>query len=483
MLAAPTEKHPGVETLHAFAAGEVLEGPVRTAIEAHVERCAACRAQLSRVDALRDVFASMSPEPLDDLRWARMARRVQAELRAPRVLRTAGRGDSPRDWLRWWAPAAVVAATAAAAVVVVMSWPKGATMPEATGPLTIALEPGADAHVDVPAAVLAADESTPRLLRVDGLPIDLTLASGLTLRLGPQAEVRLLESSLGRVALELERGAVEVWSPEGSDAPEVELRAPDLLATSRGASRFTVSLVGDQPAALEVERGEVRVARALPAPALVARSPEPGPSSDSRPTPRAPAPRGLRAGERSSSVPVVAAGPVAEELSDPWEATLRSYEAGELETAVDRARAVLAAAPDADRARQAWSLVCDAQLALDRPAEAAAACEALLGLTTGDEARVIHFRVATLYRARLQDCVRATAHYDRMVVVGSTALMDQDALLGRAECALASNDLAGAERDLGFLKGQRQARPAAYSALVERLRSARAARDKAIGKP
>jgi hypothetical protein len=70
-----------------------------------------------------------------------------------------------------------------------------------------------------------------------------------------------------------------------------------------------------------------------------------------------------------------------------------------------------------------------------------------------------------------------------MVVVGSTALMDQDALLGRAECALASNDLAGAERDLGFLKGQRQARPAAYSALVERLRSARAARDKAIGKP
>lgn len=474
MLAAPTEKHPGVETLHAYAAGEVLEGPVRTAIEAHVQRCPTCQAQLARVDALRDVFASMAPEPLDDLRWARMARRVQAELRVP--------VSAPRrDWLRWWAPAAVVAATVAAAVLVVMSWPKGASMPEVTGPLTIALEPGADAHVDVPAAVVATDDPLPRVLRVDAVPIDLTLASGLTVRLGPQAEVRLLESSLARVALELERGAVEVWSAEGTAAPEVELRAPDLLATSRGASRFSVSLVADQPAALEVERGEVRVARASGAV-------PPGASSPAAPSAVSPArtvgarPGGQRLATRASAAPV-ASTPAVEVAQDPWEATLRAYEAGELDAALTHARAVLAAGPDADRARQAWSLVCDAQLALDRPAEAASACEALLGLTSGDEARTIHFRVATLYRARLQDCARATAHYDRMVVVGSTALMDQDALLGRAECALASGDLAGAERDLGFLKGQRQARPAAYSALVERLRSARAARDKAIGKP
>lgn len=473
------EKHPGVETLHAFAAGEVPEGPVRAAIAGHVTRCERCAGELARVGAMRELFASMSPDPLDDLSWARLARRVQAELRAPS---TAGASRFPwvfgagsrlgaHDWTRWWAPVAVVAATGLATALVITSWPRGAAVPPVAPPPGDRVHASAprDARVDVPASALddeilsseaPVDEAGAALVRGASTPVNLTLESGLRVRLGPEAEVRFVESGLDRVKLELERGEVEVWSADDRRGPDVELRAPDLLATAKGSARFRVARLTDAPTALQIERGEVKVARASSGSAS---SPAASPSSAPKARPaRAVAPAPARAPSASPSI-----------ASDPWEAVLSAYESGQLDEAVTRAQALLEVPHDDDQSRRVWRLVCDAQLALDRPRAAAAACESLLPLISGDEARVVHFRVATIYRARLGDCPRATSHYDKMVVVGSTALIDQDALLGRAECALMAHDLDGAARDLGFLRGQALARPAAYNVLTERLRLAR----------
>ncbi len=500
------EKHPGEETLHAYAAGEVPDGPVRAAIAGHVAQCGSCAEALARVGAMRELFSSMAPDPLDDLRWARLARRVQAELRSPG--RAAGEGlrgwswlsGLSGDWTRWWAPVAVIAATGLATVLVVNAWPRGAVAPAAAPAVTsvassgsAARSPGssmADARVDLAASAREDDvlpAGAPAVLHGASTPVRFTLESGLQVQLGPAAEVRFVESSLDRVKLELERGEVEVWSADDRFGPDVELRAPDLLATSKGSTRFRVARLAGAPTALQIERGEVRVARAE----LSSPAPSPSPVRVAGASPSDAAERGAdrpaeREGARDADTrargpvptPVRGAARASAAPADPWAAVLSAYEAGRLEEAVTRAQALLEGPHDDDQSRRVWRLVCDAQLALDRPRAAAAACESLLPLISGDEARVVHFRVATIHRARLGDCPRATAHYDQMVVVGSTALIDQDALLGRAECALMAGDLDGAARDLGFLRGQALARPAAYDVLSERLGRARDAHRK-----
>lgn len=441
-----------IETLHAYAAGEVPEA-ASTAIKAHVESCSTCAEGLGRVRAMRALMGQMAPAPIDDLSWARLGRRIQAELRTPPSVR-------PQLELgRWIAPFVVIAGTALATAVVVMAWPGTPSETRVVPMNELVVGPPRPALLPVDPEVAPSEASEPSpsplydldlegsRLVASGEAFDVDLRGGLKLRLAPRSEVRVLSSTPEKVVLQVMRGKLDVAQVD-VQGPHVELRAPGLKATARGA-RFTVALVANAPAVLQVQAGDVHVARAD------------APRAATSPIP--------------SSAAVVAASPSPAVPEQPWMAAQRAWHEGRYESALKTARAIVdAGTGGAETQRSALGMVCDAEVALDHVESAILACEAHLTHVDGHEARLIRFRLAQIYRTRMNNCARAIQYYDRMVVVGSAAAIDRDALLGRAECALSLGDLDVAARDLGFLSKQSSARLDAYGVLVERLRAARA---------
>jgi hypothetical protein len=100
------------------------------------------------------------------------------------------------------------------------------------------------------------------------------------------------------------------------------------------------------------------------------------------------------------------------------------------------------------------------------------ACQRWLSVEpSAARAREIHRRLAHLYADRLGRCGDALDHFGALIVFGRASLLDEDALLGRARCALELGDLDLAALDLSVLEGQgnRVARRAEASALRRRL--------------
>ncbi|MFO0725567.1 MAG: FecR domain-containing protein [Myxococcota bacterium] len=425
------------------------------------------------MEAVLQGFRSMEPPPLDDLSWARMSRRIMTELEArPSV--PAG----SQAWVARLFPAALASAVAVALVV----W----FTPRPNVPQT-------------PSQRIANPAIT-----AGGEPFEFTLESGISLRLGEHAQIRLL-SGADRMRVELAQGELSVTQP--LDSAELELKTPEVSALARGAS-FTVGYVG-QETTIRVERGAVQVlGEALPlslgpgekrvlkhglaAHLFPAESPSAAPveapraspsaAQRPRPTPTAKAepsiaPLGHDSVEGQTEVEVEAPTPSpSDPVAEKWRAALLARDSGEIEAAVRLANDVVLLGRGRAEERDALDLLCTAELTLGAADKAVVACEALVPLQVSAAARrQLHHRIANIYRVRLSDCAHALPHYDQTIVFGGTAMSDDDARLGRAECALelGRNDIA--ERDLDALKGrsERLVRKSTYDMLTKRLETAR----------
>ncbi len=113
------------KALKAFALGE-LPMDIRQTIQAHVSECAACRAELAKIDALDGVFAAAQTPPIPP----GFASRVLATARQRR------KTEQIETWnlIRWWRLASAPMHAAAAAVMVV-GLTIGLLMGTASGPL------------------------------------------------------------------------------------------------------------------------------------------------------------------------------------------------------------------------------------------------------------------------------------------------------------------------------------------------------------
>lgn len=469
--------HPSRETLHATAAGEV-DPLQRASVLAHIKGCRDCTSAYRQVEGMLSQFRAMEPPPVDDLSWARMSRRIMTELET--------RASAPPPAPLWAArifPAAVMTAMAVALVV----WFTPRPVPA----------PASVAHLPNPAITAGAE------------PFEFTLQSGVSLRLGEHAQIRL-QSAGERLRIDLVNGELAVTQPR--EAAALEFRTPELTALAQGAS-FTVSYLG-QESTIRVERGRVellgdvspgvisagerrtikrgvvRAAAVEPSPAQLSAS---EPLRSLAPSPTLPRPKAsaepsiapLAHASVEGQTEVVMEAPAAEDpVAERWRSAVQAFDSGEAETAIRLANDVVLLGRGRPEERDALDLLCTAELTLGAADKAVVACEALIGVEAGAEPRrLLHHRVANIYRVKLHDCAHALPHYDQTIVFGGTSLVDDEALLGRAECALELGKLDVAARDLRAVgaRSERLVRKSTYDTLLMRLDAAR--KNEGAGKP
>jgi hypothetical protein len=491
--------HPEAADWQAWLAGEGAPA-IRAEREAHLETCARCAAELERVR--RTLLLLVAPD-LDELSWRRLQSRVQAELDAPapqrRPTRVLGR------------PLAIAAGLAGLGLIGALVLPR----PEPSSPppgvsAAAPLPPPSPAPPPVPrppptavAAASEADGGDDAPLLSSGLsPFEVRLAAGHRLELSGHAEVRVLRDGAESVELALAEGQLEVRAPGAPSAPvSVTVQTPEFTVAGR-SPHFVVGRWSDRAfvavragtmavrTAHEPERTVAAGERRRLDPPVETADPTVGPEPRPAP-PRALAPppaRGRRPGSRS---PVAAAptdpvtrvsvlrapirpdpiGP--DELSERWTRLRATYfEDGRAAEAVELAEALAADAGSRPEGRWALDLLCQAQLRLGAAERAVEACQRWLSVEpSAARAREIHRRLAHLYADRLGRCGDALDHFGALIVFGRASLLDEDALLGRARCALELGDLDLAALDLSVLEGQgnRVARRAEASALRRRL--------------
>lgn len=493
--------HPEAADWQAYLAGE--DAPAtRADREAHLASCPRCAAELERV---RRTLALLTPVEPDELSWRRLQTRVQAELDAP----AAPRRRAPRALGR---PLAIAAGLAGLGLVGALILPR----PEPSSPSVgvSAARPVAWPEIAAPAPPLARSEGALAVAREkdgsddapllsSGLsPFEVRLAAGHRLELSGHAQVRVLRDGAESVELALAEGQLEVRAPSPpSEAVSVTVQTPEFTVAGR-SPHFVVGRWSDR-AFVAVRAGAMAVRtpnepeRTVVAGERRRLDPIADPSEPSpRPEPRV-ARRRAAAPRRSSAVPARApaaasqaptdpvtrvsvlrapirpdpSGP--DELSERW-ASLRAiyFEDGRAADAVALAEALAADAGPRPEGRWALDLLCQAQLRLGAAERAVEACQRWLSVEpSAARAREIHRRLAHLYADHLGRCADALDHFGALIVFGRASLLDEDALLGRARCALELGDLDLAALDLSVLEGQgnRVARRAEAAALRRRL--------------
>jgi hypothetical protein len=450
------------ETLQAYAAGEV-DPALRRAVESHLEGCPACRARLARVQGIMAVFPRGAPAGApDELTWRRLRQRVRAQLEED-----AARGHGTLDIFlgRRWVPAAV-AAVAAVAVIV---WLSPRPRPPAPAPVAAV----------VPAVPTAPADEVRRVLTEDA-PATLTLASGVELSLEVRSEL-LIYPGPGGLELVLSAGRLGLRDPRpvAPDGPSVQILVGAHRVMTRGAT-LDIERVGEQ-ADVFVHAGQVLAAQdgGIPRPVPAGAVETLGAAAPRLVT----APRRRRPGanlppsepkgslETASAAPPSGAPPapevsvVVEAPTDPlrrtWiEARAAYYRDGDLDRAIGLAEGVRAQGRGRPEAQWADGLLCEAYTAARRPHEAVAACTAVLPGLQGEEARMLHRRLAEVYRMQLDDCTNAIIHYNRVLVFGGASPLDDGTRLARAECAVEVGDWNLAARDLAQLERVEAARGA-----------------------
>lgn len=454
--------------LHAYAAGEV-DPTQRSVIEAHLEICPRCRDALGRVGAVAALMQRMAPQEPDELSWRRMQDRVQKRLQAD-----AESGVTTLDLLmgrRW-----VTAGLAAVAAVALLVWfaPRRRPAPRPPAPVM------AEAAVEQPQA---------QVVTSGDAPLDVKLASGARLELAAQSRVVASSSSDGGVLLALEAGALAVRLPERPTVDEpFEVRTPAFTASSRSrdfsvgyrADRFLVAVregevdvegeaFGGRDTVLEGERREVRIRDEVEAERVVV----PPRARNPRPVPPPVDEIVSSSSQGETSVQVLAPD---DPVAASWrEASRAYYRLGDLQEAIRHAEAVVDSGEKRAEIVLARRMICDAQIALHRPRAALDACGALLENERDDEEiRTIHYMLGTIYRTQLDDCAEAMKHYEQVLVYGRRALLDDEARLFRASCALQLGDLKTAQRDIRALAphAARLSRPAELRALELQVRAA-----------
>ncbi|MCA9554383.1 MAG: hypothetical protein KC933_30385, partial [Myxococcales bacterium] len=153
------------------------------------------------------------------------------------------------------------------------------------------------------------------------------------------------------------------------------------------------------------------------------------------------------------------------------------YEDGDLDRAIGLAVRLRADAAVRVESRWAGSLLCEAYTARGRAREAVEVCTEVLPARQGEEARILHRRIAELYRGQLGDCARALPHYNQVLVFGRSSPLDEGARLARAECAAETGDWDLVRRDLLQLENSQIAKstsptgdPTEQRAALERIR-------------
>lgn len=462
--------------LHAYVAGEA-DPAERAVVEAHVDACEHCREALGRVGAVVGLIRRVAPVEPDELSWRRMQARVRERLEAD--AESAGLATIDLFMGRRWVSAAV----AAVAAVALLVWfaPRG----ERRAP--------DDRNAPEVAAVVPAAQT----VTSGDAPMAVKLASGAELELAPKSRVVAPPPSSDGPDLELEMGELAVRLPDRpSDERPYRVRTP-AFSTSAKSKDFTVGyradgyLVDVRDGVVDVEgkafggtdrvkqgeRREIRVPKA-PArtPAKTAVTPKPARApveplaKDEAVEPTEPV---VRSSEGETSVQVLAPD---DPVTAAWRAASRAYYRDrDLDAAIAHAEVVIRTGDRRAEVRLAKRLICDARIALEQPNQAVQACRELLdGEKRDEELRNIHYMLATIFRTQLSDCRRAVEHYEQVLVYGRTALLDDEARLFRAQCALALGDLQTAQADIRALAphAARLSRPGELRALQKRLEEA-----------
>lgn len=208
--------HPDIERLLALRDG----GPAEPDLAAHVDGCAACRAELARLRALRDGLRALPPVPPGPELWARVVAAVE-----PPVMVVARRS---RVRLLVAGAAASVAFAASIALVVLQGAPGSAPAPAAEPVALASAEPSiGDLKLRSQRleAVLAALESQPRVTTARSAGTIAELEDGIALvdyQLGqvePDERDAALQRALWKKRVELMESLVTVrYAGERADS-------------------------------------------------------------------------------------------------------------------------------------------------------------------------------------------------------------------------------------------------------------------------
>lgn len=463
-------RHPEDASLHAWMTGE-LSGAEGAAISAHLSSCSDCQARVAKMEPVLEGLHGLAERDLDDVSWQRIAQAVKRELETPKRPSLA---PGSAVWAQRWVSGVLVTA----AVVALFVW--------GSPPLRLAPKDGEGP----PGANLASGERG----------YSVRLPSGVELMLAPDTQLRLGRSE-ATPSLFLELGQVELLIPESIELPAggFEVRAPAFRVSARSGrmrvgywsreyfvevdegeaklrpegkgevvtvqsgERRTVHLMsGPSASRIPERRAEPQAPVRVRAEAPVPEAPSAPPSALEAPAARPEAP--ARSGAAAPPADPSAEAPSAEtqvEVIPPAPDPLRDklleahrafYEGRDVARAITLAEEVAATDAPRPEVRLAHALLCEAHLAERQPERAASACEAQLQRETDpEELREIHLKLGTIQRTLLRRCRDAIPHYSEAIVFGRVSLIDTEARLGRASCALELGELALAEQDLGLL--------------------------------
>jgi len=137
--------------LAAVADGErdVVPSSLGTEVRAHVESCSACARQVDRLAAVKRVFASQEPPPVDAARWKQVWANIEQQTRPEAIPHPALRARNA--WRRWAAVSAVGVAAAILLTVWVLPFGERRAGPSAAGPVAeapIVLATAADTEIE-----------------------------------------------------------------------------------------------------------------------------------------------------------------------------------------------------------------------------------------------------------------------------------------------------------------------------------------------
>lgn len=237
------------EALWAWAAGEA-GGEERARVQAHLELCGDCRAQLAQVQSAQALLAAQRQAEVPPLPDA-AARRIAAVLGHAAEAHRAPAFEWPA-WLTW---RPVLLAAAAAALLAFFLWPRTAPSPQQQGPGPVvtpsprALPPGDTTVVPIPQP---APPAAPQLAQV---------TSARKAKGGGQPLAKDQRLTQGSTVTTERSGALWLRLPDGSRA--------GLTASTE----VTLARLEERRVELDVQRGDlVVVARHRPERALVVRA-------------------------------------------------------------------------------------------------------------------------------------------------------------------------------------------------------------------
>jgi hypothetical protein len=304
--------------------------------------------------------------------------------------------------------------------------------------------------------------------------------------------------------LELQLGRLDVLSLAAIDpASPIKIRTPDFVALARStdfsigyqaAESFVTVREGEvalEPGNKLVKKGETHTIQRkdtteeLPREKLAVKQKDSAPAIESEPSPanlpktseeqpvKSKPESEKSSSEGETSVHMIA--PPADAWTAKWREADAAYTERDFERAIALATDIVNNAGMRGEVPLAKEMLCNLYIATDRPDRAVTACTALLAGATEEDARAVHYKLATIHRKELGDCRTAIAHYTQAIVFGRASPFDDEALTWRARCEIEIGDLAAARSDIAALERRAAglARPDELLDLKKRLSQAK----------